>query len=121
MNSVVINLLDRLFEHFIVIKIFHFQTNTFGAHKASDNYLKLFLDNFDKFMESAQGIFGKFQLNKLDVSVKTPISDDNIQEYLHDVIKLLQQLELSDYTDLLNIRDSMIGDLNQFRYLLTFK
>src|SRR5690606_4852056 len=103
MNIVVIIFLNSMFDYFIVIKILHFLTNNFGAHKASDNYLKLFLDNFDKFMESAQGIFGKFQLNKLDVSVKTPISDDNIQKYLHDVIKLLQQLELSDYTDLLNI------------------
>ena len=34
----------NLLNHQIVLKLFHFQTTTYGAHKASDAYLEKYAD-----------------------------------------------------------------------------
>ena len=119
LNKLTMNLLN----HQIVIKLFHFQTKLFGAHKASDAYLEKFAQTMDKFLEIAQGIYGKITLKKYTLTGSAH-SDENIVKHLDGIITSLRENiddVLAKYTDLINVRDELVGDAEQLKYLLTFK
>lgn len=119
LNKLTMNLLN----HQIVLKLFHFQTELYGAHKASDAYLEKFAQTMDKFLEIAQGIYGKITLKKYTLSGSSH-SDENIIKHIDGMITLLREKiddVLGEYTDLINIRDELVGDAEQLKYLLTFK
>lgn len=110
------------FRHQIKIKMFHFQTQTYGAHKASDAYLETFTNKLDKFMEVGQGICGKFQTQKVNIQINT-LNDTSINDELDQFVKTLREFDgiMKKCTELLNLRDELIADAEQFKYLLTFK
>lgn len=122
MSKFIEALLCLSFNHQLQMKMYHFQTLEYGAHKAVDSYLSKFTDNLDKFMEVAQGIFGKFKIKYLDIKFET-LNDQNIVENLNKFINILRNCDqfINTYTELTNIRDEMVGDINQLKYLLTFK
>lgn len=108
-------------KHQIMMKLFHFQTKLYGGHKTSDAYLSKFLDIMDKFMEVAQGIYGRVDLKHFDICGDT-VTDTTITFKLTTFAKYLENLSNHiKCTDLLNIRDEMLGEVNQLKYLLTFK
>lgn len=108
-------------KHQVMMKLFHFQTKAYGGHKTSDAYLSKFLDNMDKFMEVAQGIYGRVDLKHFDICGDV-VSDATITHYLTKFGNYLSDMTHHiKCTDLLNIRDEMLGEVNQFKYLLTFK
>jgi hypothetical protein len=115
-------ILKSLYKHQLIIKTFHFQTLNYGAHKSADCYLEKFTSNLDRFMESAQGRFGRVNLNELNIRLST-VNDETIVESLDKFDDFLNNLESSiNLTkDLSAIRDEMMADLQQFKYLLTFK
>lgn len=114
-------LIIYFFEHQLTLKMYHFQTKKYGAHKASDKYLDAFANTFDKFMETAQGIFGRLETNHIAVKFDT-VSDITINEHLSKYIKNLKQLDkvFENYSELLNIRDELVANAEQLEYLLTF-
>lgn len=119
LNKLTMNLLN----HQIIMKLFHFQTTMYGAHKASDSYLSKFADTMDRFLEIAQGIYGKVTLKKYTLTGSAH-TDENIVNHLEGMITLLREKIndiLANYTDLINIRDELVGDIEQLKYLLTFK
>jgi len=119
LNKLTMNLLN----HQIVLKLFHFQTELYGAHKASDGYLEKFAQTMDKFLEIAQGIYGKITLKKYTLTGSSH-SDENIIKHIDGMITLLREKiddVLGEYTDLINIRDELVGDAEQLKYLLSFK
>jgi hypothetical protein len=119
LNKVAMNLLN----HQIVMKLFHFQTELYGAHKASDAYLEKFATTMDKFLEIAQGIYGRLTIKKFKLEGSSH-SDDNIMKHIEGIINLLRtgiDDVLDNYTDLINVRDELVGDAEQLKYLLSFK
>lgn len=119
LNKVAMNLLN----HQIVMKLFHFQTELYGAHKASDSYLEKFAATMDKFLEIAQGIYGRLTIKKFKLEGSSH-SDDNIMKHIEGIISLLRtgiDDVLDNYTDLINVRDELVGDAEQLKYLLSFK
>ncbi len=117
--------LDKLlivfFQHQLKLKMFHFQTKKYGAHKTSDAYLEKFEKTFDKFMEVAQGVFGRVELSKFDMSIVTA-NDTTINQEIDDFVAVLRNLDdkFGKQSELLNIRDELVGDAEQLKYLLTF-
>jgi len=119
LNEICMNLLN----HQIVMKLFHFQTTTYGAHKASDAYLEKFSGLMDQFLEVAQGIYGKVSLSRYAVSGNTH-KNETINTHLNGMISYLKtkiNTILSNYTELINLRDELLSDLEQLKYLLTFQ
>ena len=116
-------LLEKFYEHIIQIKLLHFQTDNFGAHKALDGYLIKFDVNFDRFMEVAQGD-KKVKNKKMNLNI-TMMSDKNASKVLSkfnkDILQDMMEELYSDCPDLLAIRDEMLADSEQLKYLLTFK
>lgn len=102
-----------------IIKLFHWNTKAYSEHIASDTLHEKLLKNIDKFVEVYLGHSGgrMTKLNsKLTLSIK---KSRELQTYLHTYIKDFVEISLT--SDLSNIRDEIISDINQFLYLLTLK
>jgi Family of unknown function (DUF5856) len=113
-------LVTLFFEHQTMMKMYHFQTKLYGAHKAADAYLILFGATFDRFMEAAQGDFGILRNKSMKISFRCA-TDKTIDGELRKFTKILKKDIPKSSEDLLAIRDEMLADVQQLRYLLTFK
>jgi hypothetical protein len=119
-------LLPFFFRHQIYIKMVHFQTKQYSVHKASDKYYNRFAKNMDRFVEVMQGEVGQVDNNNMVLQefnfdeYKYP---NNIIDKMNLFVETLKKFDgvLGDSNGLLNIRDDMIADAQQFVYLLRFK
>lgn len=104
------------------LKLFHFQTTYYGAHKASDALGASSALLFDKFMEVYQGQHGRVGTTAGSIGVES-VYDDGIVGLTHEFIGTLHNMraDLSGAADLLNILDEASADASQFLYLLHFK
>jgi len=106
----------------MLVKQYHWMTSSFARHKASDQLLEKLDDNIDKFVEV---FIGRYNVKPLISSIKmdqTFLSDDGNMKLLHQARQYLESLS-SDIKDseLLNIRDEIVADLNQTIYLYNLK
>ena len=77
----------------------------------------------DRFLEVAQGIYGKVTLNKYAVSGSSH-TNENINKHLNGmIIYFKNKIDdiLGENTELINLRDELLSELEQLKYLLTFK
>jgi DNA-binding ferritin-like protein len=117
------------FEMLLMVKLFHWKTHSYATHKATDELYSKLNEDIDKFIEILLGKTG----SRIDLMGHKSISliDLNSQEHLKSKIESFKSylvgltnnkgLSSMTNTDLLNIRDEILGDMNQFLYLLTFK
>ena len=114
------------------IKIFHWQTRSFAQHKSLDEAYSELGGLIDEFIETYMGIFGRIyaadgdfnlQLTNLDYSLEGKGLSNNMISFIDGSIEYLKSYsvdpQLKDKSDLLNIRDEMLGTLNQLKYLLS--
>jgi DNA-binding ferritin-like protein len=105
----------------MMVKLFHWKTHSFATHKATDELYDSLNSNIDKFIEVLLGKTG----TRIDLTKHKTISlvDLNSQVKLKSRIESFKSFltNMNDGTDLMNIRDEILGDLNKFLYLLTFK
>ena len=116
-------------EMLMMIKLFHWKTHSYATHKATDELYDSLNEHIDKFIEVLLGKTG----SRIDLMSNRTISliDLNSQESLKSKIMSFKSilvgldnnkaLSSMSNSDLLNIRDEILGDLNKFLYLLTFK
>jgi hypothetical protein len=119
----------NFFEMLLLIKLFHWKTHSYATHKATDDLYSKFNEHMDKFIEVLLGKSGM----RIDLMNKKQISlyDLNNQDELVSKINSFKgylvgltnnkAMKVMTNTDLLNIRDEILGDMNQFLYLLSFK
>jgi len=117
-------IVHKLLNFQISLKIYHWQTTSYSRHKATDNLYERISDKIDKFVETLQGSRGTRAefTNKCNIKLNN-FSDVDGKNLLltfktwleNDLAKLLDKKE----TDLINIRDDMLGDVNQTLYLFT--
>ena len=100
-------------------KIFHWQTFSFSHHNAFGGLYDSLSESIDEFVETYQGIYGRFDFGGTSFSIMN-LSDSDFISILNDNIQTLTQYEsLFNNTDLLNIRDEILGSINRTKYLLT--
>ena len=110
-------------------KVYHFQTQkkvgSFAQHQAFGTAYDELTEKIDDFIEIYQGkrgvIMGK---NGFNINLKN--LDDNPNAFIDEFINYLtvhvtDALDPKADTDLLNIRDEMLGILNQTKYRLMMK
>ena len=107
------------------VQILHWQTKSYARHKAYDLYYEELSDLIDAFTESYQGKYGRIELPAGSSLALEDIKELDLNAFLEGIIEMLKveisaNLDDSD-TDLLNIRDEMIGLTNKLVYLLTLK
>ena len=115
------------FEFLLMVKMFHWNTHSFSTHKATDEIYSSLNENMDKFMEVLLGKSGK-RINiengrniKLEVLFSNGELKQRIESFKKYLVQLDHYLTSQNMTnsDLLNIRDEILGDMNKFLYLLT--
>jgi len=116
-------------EMLMMVKLYHWKTHSYATHKATDGLYDSLNDHIDNFIEVLLGKTG----SRIDLMSKKTISliDLNSPESLKSKIMSFksylvglnnnQALKTMSNSDLFNIRDEILGDLNKFLYLLTFK
>lgn len=116
-------------EILLMIKLFHWKTTSYPTHKSTDELYSKLNSNIDEFIEVLLGKTGfrtdlisnktikLIDLTSID-SLKREI--EIFKKYLINLNNNAAMKKMSN-TDLFNIRDTILGDLNQFLYLLSFK
>ena len=108
------------------IKLFHWQTKFYSRHKATDTVVDSLDTSIDKYVEVYMGKYGRMKLNTSTSSFNLKnLSESSILKFIKNCIgymnsTLVQKLKEND-TDLVNIRDEMLAELNQLLYLFTLK
>ena len=108
------------------IKLYHWQTRVYARHIATDKMLKKLEKEIDSYVEIYIGKYGRPKINGKNASITLQnLSEAGATRMIVAAVKYLQgpltkTLQPSD-TDLMNIRDEIIADLNQLLYLFTLK
>jgi len=106
------------------IKLYHWQTVVFARHKATDDVLKALDESIDKYVEVYMGKYGRPHVTARTnmIHVKN-MGEKEAVRFVKTCIQTLLEVVPKGLgptdTDLLNIRDEMLGELNQLLYLFT--
>lgn len=111
------------------VKLYHFQTNSYSGHKASDNLIEKFDLLSDKFWEGYQGSRNKrIKLNESNSKITLyNIGSEKEVKKLCENMKYVLTNEMNQFirpskdSDLFNIRDEILAEINTFLYLISFK
>jgi hypothetical protein len=100
----------------------HLRTSSYAVHKATDNFDDMIGGILDKFMEILVGTYGiKPNITELRVN-RDHLNEATINDlylYAREYVMSFGNLNLN--SDLLNIRDELLGELNKMLYLLRLK
>jgi len=113
-----------LFEIRNQIKLYHWQTYQHARHIATDKYLESLDKHIDYFVEVSMGKYGRPRVTTATATITLKnMTEKMAAAYLNAARSYLQgtfskTIDPKD-TDLLNIRDEILGDLNQLAYLFT--
>jgi hypothetical protein len=119
----------KFLEILTAIKLYHWKTHSYATHKATDDLNDKLHDNVDSFVEVLLGKRGDRVnlMHKKSISLKDYTSPENFKRELEKFKSYLvgldncAALKTMSNSDLYNIRDEMLANVNQFLYLLTFK
>jgi hypothetical protein len=119
------NLVLMFMQMLNTVKLYHWKTTSHSQHKATDELYSNLNSSIDSFVEIMLGKDGS-RVNLTNVK-SIPLHDyidlsdfkKEVEIYKEYLINL--QVNTKKDTDLLNVRDEILGHLNQFTYLLTFK
>jgi hypothetical protein len=107
------------------IKLYHWQTHSYPRHKATDAVVEALDASIDKYVEVYMGSYGaRPKLGGFTSTIKLQnMSESSIIKFIKRSIAYLEGPLVahlkSQNTDLINIRDEMLGELNQLLYLFT--
>jgi len=106
------------------VKLYHWQTMSFSRHKATDDLVTSLDTNIDKFTEAYMGRYGRPKMTASTGKIQIyDVNDKRAPQLMKEAVqwltKSLPKLLSKDDTDLLNIRDEILGDIHQARYLFT--
>ena len=107
------------------LKIFHWQTKGYARHNAFATIREDLEGLMDDFVEEAMGQYGRFVLDDETNTIQLAnLSDLKPIEMTNTIcealIQLTEQLDPKD-TNLLNIRDEILGKFQKLKYLLTLE
>ncbi len=105
------------------IKLYHWQTRIYARHIATDKILEELDGMIDSFVEVYLGKYGRTKLTGKNASFTLHnLTEAGAVRLLQSSVKYLQgtltkSLHQERDTDLLNLRDEIIGQLHQLLYL----
>ena len=106
-------------------KFLHWQTFGDAKHKAYGEIYDSMGDYIDRLVESMMGKYGRIQFDSEFSIMFQDISALSVQNFMDGITEFLvgmtEQLDPKYDSDLLNIRDEILGDINQTKYRLTLK
>lgn len=110
-------LVIKLLEYRDQLHILHWQTKSYAQHKAFDETYTNLLDLTDQFVEASSGKYGNIKVESQIKLVNT--EEVKLDAWLNEIVTLLKGVDsVVKDTDLLNIRDEMLGVIHKLKYLL---
>jgi len=106
------------------IKIAHWQTTSYAQHKAFDGVYSSLNDSLDSLVEVVIGKYGRFTVENGNVSLSNIAEFNPVESTKSLLAFLVNEFPLffaPTDTELLNIRDELLAELNQLLYLLTLE
>lgn len=106
------------------IKIYHWMTTSYSRHAASDQLYDKLQELSDQLVEIYIGKYGRPKLTKKDIVSSVAVMNDiTILTYLESCITYLRKdiykfINEKD-TEIINIIDEIIGEINQTKYRFT--
>jgi len=102
------------------VKLYHWKTSSYSTHKATDELYTQLNEKIDSFVEIMLGTTSR-GLVLHPISLRTPLfkNNDDFKRQVEKYKGYLMGMSSSLGPDLINIRDEILGVLNQFLYLLT--
>ena len=120
-NQEYINHLTKIFFTLkLVNKLYHWNTTSYPRHVASDRFDGVLESIIDKFMEVFIGRYKiKPMIHKISIE-DVLMTDKGIESAYKQTRDMLSQMQntIPD-SDLLNIRDELVGEINKNLYLFT--
>jgi hypothetical protein len=123
------NIVKSFLEILNAIKLYHWKTESYSQHKATDELHEKLSENVDQFVEVLLGkeqTKSKYRINMVEKHMKMMDSNNEadfiqkIHNYRSILIDMNKVLDKKKDSDLLSIRDEMLANINQFLYLLSF-
>ena len=118
--------ITMMLESLMMIKLYHWKTHSFAGHNATDDLYGALNGHMDNFVEVLMGKMAGTRANFLSTKNISLVDLTNKKQLVNRVNSIKGQLSnmekmvpMLNATDLLNIRDEILGDLNKFLYLLT--
>ena len=107
------------------IKLYHWKTNSYAHHKSTDELHERLQHKTDNFIEIMLGK-NKTRINNIDKHIKlynlnNKDFNNKLYKYRTLLIEMDNYLDHKKDTDLMNIRDDMVGEINHYLYNSTFK
>jgi DNA-binding ferritin-like protein len=107
-----------LMEMLHTVKLYHWRTHSYSEHKATDNLHEALSEQVDSFVEKLLGSkHTRSSLTHLRMNAYNTLPA--LQRRIEYYKRYLRGMPASLGTDLLNIRDELLGSLNQFSYMLS--
>lgn len=101
----------------------HWQTTSFSQHKAYGEIYESLDENIDTFVESCMGKHGRPKYTGGYTIEGEDLEEIELSDFLNQINDFLISFngiyDKNEDSDLLNIRDEMLSDVNKLRYLLT--
>lgn len=119
------HIVKKFMELLTMIKLYHWKTQSYAQHKATDELYSKLNENIDKFVEVLLGKSGarikmlESKMNMYDLETKTELRE-HLFEYRQFLVDMNRTFHEKKDSDLLSVRDDILADINQFLYLLTF-
>lgn len=107
------------------IKLYHWHTRVYARHTATDKVLSDLDKLIDSYVEIYIGKYGRKRLVGTDAKISVSnLTEAGAVRFVNSAIRhcqsgLVKGLSKIHDTDLLNLRDELVGALNQLLYLFT--
>jgi hypothetical protein len=121
---------EQLMINFITLqeqfRVLHWQTKSYARHNAYGGIYDALNGLIDGFIEVYMGKYGRVEFASGEGTIVLKNTNDlGLNEFLNQNLEFLMSLSNSldpqKDTDLLNIRDEMMAEINKLKYLLTLK
>ena len=107
------------------LRFLHWQTKSYAKHQAYGGIYSSLDGLIDTFVETCMGKHGRPSYSGGYTLEGQDIDEISIQEFVDGTVSFLigltEKYDGKADTDLLNIRDEMLGEFNKLKYLLTLK
>lgn len=119
------DLIKKLVQIQLQWRFLHWQTFGDAKHKTYGKIYEKLGELIDEFAETMMGKYGRPKFENEFGLMFQDISSLNLQEFIDAIVEYLVSfsdvLDTKYDSDLLNLRDEMLGLINKSKYLLTLK
>ena len=108
------------------VKIYHWQTHLYARHKATDEVISALDGLIDLYVEVYIGKYGRPTITRTTNTIQIKnMADKTAMKFIKDCLEyingpLTRSLKATD-TELINVKDEMLAELNKLLYLFSLK